>query len=310
MADITAAMVKELRELTGAGMLDCKNALTDVGGDIKKAIDNLREKGLAAAAKKAGRIASEGVAHVLVSADEKTGVVVEVNSETDFVAKNAEFRTFVDDVTNQLIVSKSGTLEAFMAEKWSAEPQYTVTEALSQKIAVIGENLNIRRFDKIEATDGSFFATYIHGGGKMAVLLLVESTVVNDDVRAAAKNICMQIAALTPKYVSRNEIDADFLDKEREILKTQALNENTGKPVNVIEKMVEGRLNKNLKEICLLDQQYVKDQDITVAQYVAQVAKENGAEISLKSFVCYERGEGIEKKEENFADEVNKAING
>ena len=309
---VTAAMVKELRELTGAGMVDCKNALIETDSDIQKAINYLREKGLAAAAKKAGRIAAEGVVEILISDDGKKGVVVEVNSETDFVAKNAEFRTFVDQVAKQALATCTADIEAFMDEKWAADPSVSVKEALSQKIAIIGENLNIRRFSKIETTDKGVLSYYIHGGGKMGVLLELEAPAGNELVAESGKNICMQIAAMYPKYVSRDEIDPEFIAKEKEILTAQAANDekNANKPAQVIEKMIEGRLNKSLKDYCLVEQAYVKDNDVTVGQYLESVGKQVGSPVVAKRFICFERGEGIEKKEENFADEVNKVING
>lgn len=304
---ITAAMVKELRDMTGAGMMDCKKALAETDGDMEKAVEFLREKGLAAAEKKAGRIAAEGVCEAAVSEDGKTAAIVEVNSETDFVAKNDTFRGFVDAVVNQVITTTATDIDAFLAEAWALEPAKTVKEELSSKIAVIGENLNIRRFQKIVAENG-FVESYIHGGGRIGVLVEVETTVDNDITREAAKNIAMQIAAISPKYVQRNEISAEYIEHEREILKAQAMNENTGKPENIIEKMIEGRLNKELKEICLVDQIYVKDGDLTVQKYLDSVAKEVGASVAVKSFVRFETGEGIEKKEENFAEEVAKQM--
>jgi elongation factor Ts len=304
---ITAAMVKELRDMTGAGMMDCKKALAETDGDMDKAVEFLREKGLAAAEKKAGRIAAEGVCEAAVSEDGKTAAIVEVNSETDFVAKNEIFRGFVDAVVNQVISTNATDIDTFLAEAWTLEPAKTVKEELSSKIAVIGENLNIRRFKKI-VTENGFVESYIHGGGRIGVLVEVETTVVNDITREAAKNIAMQIAAISPKYVQRNEISAEYIEHEREILKAQAMNENTGKPENIIEKMIEGRLNKELKEICLVDQVYVKDGDLTVQKYLDSVAKEVGASVAVKSFVRFETGEGIEKKEENFAEEVAKQM--
>jgi elongation factor Ts len=307
---VTAAMVKELRELTGSGMSDCKNALVETDGDIKKAIDYLREKGLAAAAKKAGRIAAEGVVEVLIADDRSKGVVVEVNSETDFVANNAEFRGYVAFVAKQALDSNAKNMDEFFEERWAADPSVNVKEALSQKIAIIGENLNIRRFDKIVKGENGVFSFYIHANGKMGVLLELESAIDNEVVQEAGKNVCMQIAAMYPKYVSRDEIPADFIEKEKEILTAQANNENTGKPAAVIEKMVTGRLNKSLKEYCLLEQAYVKDNDITVGQYLENIGKEVGATVKARKFVCFEKGEGIEKKEENFAEEVSKAMKG
>ncbi|MDF2474444.1 MAG: translation elongation factor Ts [Lachnospiraceae bacterium] len=304
---ITAAMVKDLRDMTGAGMMDCKKALTATDGDMDKAVEFLREKGLAAAEKKAGRIAAEGICAATVSEDGKIAAVVEVNSETDFVAKNEKFRDFVSAVAEQAAKTTAADIDAFLAEPWALETSKTVKEELSSQIAVIGENMNIRRFKKI-VTENGFVQTYIHGGGRIGVLVEVECSVNNEAAKEAAKNVAMQIAAISPKYVDRSEIPAEYVAHEREILKAQAMNENTGKPENIIEKMIEGRLNKELKEICLVDQIYVKDGDLTVQKYLDAVSKEIGAPISVKSFVRFETGEGIEKKEENFAEEVAKQM--
>lgn len=304
---ITAAMVKELREMTGAGMMDCKKALAATDGDMDKAIEFLREKGLAAAEKKAGRIAAEGICATSVSEDGKVAAIVEVNSETDFVAKNEKFRDYVTAVVNQAAKTSATDIDAFLAEKWELDPSRTVKEELSSQIAIIGENMNIRRFQKLVAENG-FIESYIHGGGRIAVLVEMECAVYNAAAREAAKNVAMQIAAIYPKYVRRSEIPQDFIDHERDILKAQAMNENTGKPENIIEKMIEGRLNKELKEICLVDQVYVKNSDLTVQKYLDNVSKELGTPISVKRFVRYETGEGLAKKEENFAEEVAKQM--
>lgn len=305
---ITAAMVKELREVSGAGMVDCKNALVEADGDMEKAIEILREKGMAAAVKKAGRIASEGLCYAYISDDKKNAVVVEVNSETDFVAKNQEFKNFTDMAARQAAQSGAKTMEEFYAEKWIFEPELTVREALSQKIAATGENLNIRRYEKFEAENNSVFVSYIHGGGKVAVMIELLSAVNNDVVAEAGKNLCMQIAAMSPQFVRRSDISEEFITKEKEILTQQAINE--GKPENIAVKMVEGRLNKELKGFCLLEQEYVKDSEMTVDAYLKAVGKEVSADISVKRFMRYETGEGLEKKEENFAEEVSKAMQG
>ena len=300
---ITAAMVKELREKTGAGMMDCKKALEACDGDIEKSFDWLREKGIAKAAKKADRIAAEGLTTFVVDGD--TAAIVEVNSETDFVAKNDTFRTYVAEVADQALTTKAADIEGFLAEESKAEAGKTVKEALDGKIAVIGENLNIRRFAKVSAADG-FVASYIHAGGKIGVLVEVATDVVNDEIKEMAKNVAMQVAAISPKYTSRDEVSKDYIEHETEILKVQAMNENPDKPENIIEKMIVGRLNKELKEVCLLDQAYVKAEDgkQAVGKYVEQVAKANGANVTIKGFVRFETGEGIEKKEEDFAAEV------
>ena len=300
---ITAAMVKELREMTGAGMMDCKKALTATDGDMDKAIDFLRENGKMKAAKKADRIAAEGLCYAEVSEDEKTGVAVEINSETDFVAKNEKFQNFVATVADQIMKSDVADVEALKAS--TLADGKTVDELLTEEIATIGENIKIRRFVKIVEENG-FVASYTHMGGKIVVLVDVETDVVNDAVKDMAKNVAMQAAAMRPQYCSRNEIGDDFLAKEKEILLAAAKNEKPNAPEKVINGIVMGRLNKELSEICLLDQVYVKAEDgkQSVAKYVAQVAKENGAKISVKSFVRFETGEGLEKKSEDFAAEV------
>jgi translation elongation factor Ts len=307
--EVTAKMVKDLRDMTGAGMMDCKKALAATEGDMDKAVEFLREKGLAAAEKKAGRIAAEGIVDVNVSADGKIASIVEVNSETDFVAKNEKFRDFVAAVAAQAATTSAADIDAFVAEKWALDTAKTVKEELSSLIAVIGENMTIRRFEKVEATDG-FVCSYIHGGGRIGILVDVVSSVNNEVVQEAAKNVAMQIAALSPKYVDQTEISADFIAHEKEILKAQIMNDpsNSKKPENIIEKMLDGRLNKELKEFCLVDQAYVKDGDLTVGQYLANVSKEVGAPVAIKRFVRFETGEGLEKKQENFAEEVAKQM--
>ena len=309
MAAVTAALVKELREMTGAGMMDCKKALAATDGDMDKAVEFLREKGLAGAAKKAGRIAAAVSYTHLRAPDEKLGVVVEVNAETDFVAKNEKFRTYAADVAAQALNTSAADMDAFMAEKWEKDPSLTVKEALSSQISIIGENMNIRRFEKVSAENG-FVASYIHAGGKIGVLVAVETDVVNDAVKEMAKNVAMQAAALKPLYTSRDEVDADYIAKEKEILTAAAKNEKPDASDKIIEGMVMGRVNKELKEICLLDQVYVKAEDgkQSVAKYVESVAKENNAKIKIVKFVRFETGEGMAKKEENFAEEVAKQM--
>ena len=306
---IAATMVKELREMTGAGMMDCKKALAATDGDMDKAVDFLREKGLAGAEKKAGRIAAEGIVVTALSDDEKKAVVVEVNAETDFVAKNEKFRTYAADVAAQALKTTVADMDAFMAEKWEKDPSLTVKEALSTQISIIGENMNIRRFKQVEEADG-FVSSYIHAGGKIGVLVVVETDVINDAVKEMAKNVAMQAAALKPQFTSRDEVSADYIEKEKEILTAAAKNEKPDANDKIISGMVMGRINKELKEICLLDQVYVKAEDgkQSVDQYVKAVAKENGANIKIKKFVRFETGEGLEKKEENFAEEVAKQM--
>ena len=305
MAEITAALVKELREITGAGMMACKKALTETAGDMDKAVEYLREQGLAGAEKKAGRIAAEGVSFTKISDDGKTGVVVEVNAETDFVAKNEKFQNFVKEVAAQALKTSATDIDSFLQEKWDLDPSKTVSEQLSATISVIGENMNIRRFTKINEENG-FVQDYIHSGGRIGVLLQVKSTVVNDAIKDMAKNLAMQIAALNPKYITRAEVDQEYLKNEKEILLAAAKNEKPNAPEKVLLGMVEGRLNKELQEVCLVDQVYVRAEDgkQKVGQYLESVAKAQNAEISLVRFVRYETGEGLEKKNEDFAAEV------
>ena len=305
LREITAALVKELREITGAGMMACKKALTETAGDMDKAVEYLREQGLAGAEKKAGRIAAEGVSFTKISDDGKTGVVVEVNAETDFVAKNEKFQNFVKEVAAQALKTSATDIDSFLQEKWDLDPSKTVSEQLSATISVIGENMNIRRFTKITEENG-FVQDYIHSGGRIGVLLQVKSTVVNDAIKDMAKNLAMQIAALNPKYITRAEVDQEYLKNEKEILLAAAKNEKPNAPEKVLLGMVEGRLNKELQEVCLVDQVYVRAEDgkQKVGQYLESVAKAQNAEISLVRFVRYETGEGLEKKNEDFAAEV------
>ena len=303
---ITASMVKELREMTGEGMMDCKKALTETNGDMDEAVEYLRKNGQAKAEKKASRIAAEGLCTVALDGD-KTAAVVEVNSETDFVAKNDTFRSFVQAVAVQAAGTKAADLDAFLAEPWNEDPAKTVKDALVEKIAVIGENLNIRRFEKVTAENGCV-VSYIHGGGRIGVIVEADTTVVNDAVKEALTNIAMQVAALSPKYVSRGEISAEYIEHEKEILLAQIMNDpkESQKPEKVIKGMIEGRVSKELKEICLVDQVYVKAEDgkQTVGKYLEAVSKEVGAPVSVKRFVRFETGEGLEKKQEDFAAEV------
>ena len=303
---ITAAMVKELREATGAGMMDCKKALNETNGDMEAAVEFLRKNGQAKAEKKAGRVAAEGLCAVVMK-DDKTAAVVEVNSETDFVAKNETFQEFVSAVAKQAVESNATDIDTFMAEKWNADTSKTVKDALIEKVAVIGENLTIRRFEKVVAENGCV-VSYVHGGGRIGVVVEAETSVVNDTVKEALTNIAMQIAALNPKYVSENEISDEYKKHEEEILRAQIMNDpkESQKPEKVIDGMIKGRLNKEFKEICLLDQVYVKAEDgkQSVAKYLDQVSKEVGTTVSVKKFVRFETGEGIEKKEEDFAAEV------
>jgi elongation factor Ts len=301
--EITAALVKELREKTNAGMMDCKKALQETAGDIEKAIDYLREKGLSKASKKSDRIAAEGLTCALVSECGKKGVVAEVNSETDFVAKNEEFRSFVEVVAKTALNNEPADIEALKAEK--LEDGKTLQETLTEKIAKIGENMSIRRFE-IEKVNEGRVVSYIHAGGKISVIVALESEGDKDALEVLGKDLAMQVAAMNPKYISTDDVDADYIAHEREVLIAQALNE--GKPQNIVEKMVEGRLQKELKEVCLLEQAFVKDGDITVKKYIDNTAKNIGKSIKVSGVQRFEVGEGIEKKAENFADEVAKQI--
>ena len=304
-------MVKELREISGAGMMDCKKALTATEGDMDKAMEFLREKGLATAQKKASRIAAEGIVMLKVAEDSKKAVAVEVNAETDFVAKNEKFQAYVAQVAEQALETEAADIDAFLAETWKFDTTKTVNEALAGQVAVIGENMKIRRFQKVEETEG-FVASYTHMGGKIGVLVDVVTDVVNDEIKEMAKNVAMQIAALNPKYTNRSEVSEEYIAHEKEILMAQIQNDpkESQKPEKVIQGMISGRINKELKEICLLDQVYVKAEDgkQSVEKYVAEVAKANGANVTIKGFVRYETGEGIEKKEEDFAAEVAKQM--
>ena len=289
---VTAALVKELREKTGAGMMDCKKVLTETDGDLEKAAELLREKGITKAAKKSGRVAAEGMVEAYISEDEKVGAIVEVNSETDFVAKNEEFRTFVMDVAKQIVKNNPESVEALLAEPAMFEEGKTVNEALIGKIATIGENISIRRFARFETTDG-LIEKYIHGDGKIAVLVNMTS-----GTKELAKDVCMQIAAARPEFIDRYQVPAERVEKEKEILKIQTMNE--GKPEAIAEKIVLGRINKFYQEICLVDQEFVKDP----SKKVSDILKDS----KVLEFARFETGEGIEKKEENFAEEVMKQL--
>ena len=292
---ITASLVKELREKTGAGMMDCKKVLTETNGDFEKAIELLRERGIAKAAKKSDRIAAEGLVTTYISEDGKVGTVVEVNAETDFVAKNEEFKNFVADVAKQVAEKNPANVEELLAQVSIVEPEKTVGEVLTNKIATIGENMSIRRFERFETSN--LVESYIHGDGKIAVLVEMENA--NSEL---AKDICMQIAAARPEYLDRESVPADRVNKEMEILKAQAMNE--GKPANIAEKIVLGRIGKFYGEICLVEQDFVKNPDVKVGKLV----EAKGAKIVR--FARFEKGEGLEKREENFAEEVAKQING
>ncbi len=305
---MSMADIKELRERTGAGMMDCKTALDESNGDIEKAIEWLREKGAAKAAKKAGRIAAEGL--IGITLEGNSASLVEVNTETDFVAINVDFQKYVQEVSDEILKSGATDVEGFLADKWQGSEK-TVEEILTEKIATIGEKITIRRFAKMNASNGTV-VSYMHNGGKIGVIVEVESDNVTEEIKTAAKNVAMQIAAINPLYLTRDMVSEEYIAKEKEIIIAQIKEEeaNKNKPDNIIEKMVEGKITKQLKEVCLFEQAYVKDPDLTVAKYVESVAKQTGSTFTIKQFVRYEAGEGIEKKVENFAEEVAKQING
>ncbi len=307
---ISASMVKELREMTGAGMMDCKKALTETDGNMEEAVELLRKSGAAKAEKKAGRIAAEGICRVAVDAD-KVAAVVEVNSETDFVAKNEVFQTYVEAVAKQALASGAADVEGLMEEAWIEDNSKTVKEALVEKVATIGENLNIRRFAKVTADNGCV-VTYLHGGGRIGVIVKAETAVVNDEIKEALSNVAMQVAAMNPKYVSQDDVSEEYKAHEKEILMAQAQADpkNENKPEAIIEKMIIGRLNKELKEVCLLEQEYVKAENKeNVAKYLEAVGKVNGTDLKVTEFVRFETGEGLEKKNEDFAAEVAAQMN-
>lgn len=303
--NITASMVKELRERTGAGMMDCKKALAEAEGNMDRAVDILREKGLSQAAKKASRIAAEGLIGSSVSADGKSGAMAEINSETDFVAKNEEFKLFVENVTKAVTAHKPASLEELLTV--DCEGGKSVQDVLTEKIAKIGENMTVRRFVHLEVEKGKI-AGYVHGAGKIAVLVKLEADSDSDKLTELGKDIAMQVAAMSPKYISREDVDQEYIDHEREILVQQALNEPKPKPEEIIRKMVEGRLQKQLREVCLLEQAFVKDSDKAVKDVIAEVEKELGTSIKVAAVERFEVGEGLEKKSEDFASEVAKQL--
>lgn len=302
---ISAKAVKELRDRTGAGMMDCKKTLTEANGDMEKAVELLREKGLAAAAKKAGRVAAEGIIATYVSDDKKTAGIVEVNCETDFVAINEEFIVFANNLAKMASTTTCANIDAFVEEKYIANEEKTVKEYLTELIAKIGENMNVRRFSKFNVENGTI-ASYIHGGGRIGVLTKVECDKQSEVVQTVAKDLAMQVAAANPLYLDDTSVDQEAIEKEKEIYRVQALNE--GKPENIVDKMVIGRVKKYLKEICLVDQVWVKNGDYTITKLLQEKSKEVGADMKVTSFVRFEKGEGIEKKEENFAEEVAKQM--
>ena len=312
---ITMEQVKALRAETGAGVMDCKKALTEANGDNNKAAELLRKWGIIKAGNRGSKIAAEGLCRIAQDGDGKAAVI-EVNSETDFVAQNEKFRTFVENAAQQVLNSEAEDIDAFLAESWAEDPAKTVKDVLLEMIAVIKENISIRRFKRVEDKEGCV-VTYLHGQGRIGVIVDAGTAVAGDEVKTALTNVAMQIAAMNPKYISQAEIPDDYKAHEKEILLAQAiadndkLPENKRKPQNIIEKMLIGRLNKEFREICLLDQVYVRAEDgkQTVGQYLDQVGKANGTKITIKEFVRFETGEGIEKKQDNFAEEVMAQVN-
>jgi len=301
--EITASIVKELREKTGAGMMDCKKALKETDGDIEKAIDVLREKGLSQASKKSNRIAAEGLTAAAISEDGKKGVVVEVNIETDFAAKNAEFKNFVSSLADVVLEKAPADIETLKATVLSDNK--TVQDILTEKIAKIGENMSVRRFAIEKVTDG-VVVSYIHGGGKISVIVALESEGDKAVLTELGKDIAMQVAAMSPKYISKDDVDDEFIAHETEVFMAQAINE--GKPQNIAEKMVAGKLEKDFKEVCLLEQAFVKDSDLSVSKVISNTAAKLGKEIKVAGVQRFEVGEGLEKKSENFAEEVAKQM--
>lgn len=300
---VTAGMVKELRERTGAGMMDCKNVLTEVEGDMEKAIETLREKGLAKAAKKSGRIAAEGLVRVEMSADGKQAAIIEVNSETDFVAKTEDFINFVDTLAVKAIEHGSDDMDTFLVKAY--DEKLTVGEKVTDFIATIGENISIRRFET-KAEPKCVYVGYLHGAGKIGVVVGIETEASAEEVTTLGRDVAMQIASMNPLFIDESAVDPDYIENEKKILMTQALNE--GKPAEIVEKMVMGRLKKELKETCLMEQKFVKNGELSVGQYVSDCEKAIGKDLKIVSMVRYEVGEGIEKKVENFAEEVAKQI--
>ncbi len=300
---VTAALVKELREMTGAGMMDCKKVLVETDGNIEKAVDLLREKGLAKAQKKAGRIAAMGLVGTAFSQDAGQAAMVEVNSETDFVAKNEEFKSFVMDMAQLALNEDVADMEQFMGLAYG---EGTVQDGLNALIAKIGENMSIRRFEKCKEP-GVVYTGYVHGGGTIGVVVGLKTEASKEECAVVGKDVAMQVASMSPRFLDESQVDQAYLDHEREILRQEVLNE--GKPEAIVDKIVDGKIKKELKEICLVAQKFVKDSDVTVAEYVENTAKELGKPMSVASMARFEVGEGIEKKEEDFAAEVAAQIN-
>lgn len=299
MANISAQLVKELREMTGAKMMDCKKALVETEGNIEKAVEFLREKGLADAAKKSGRVAAEGIVKTYISEDNKNGAVLEFNCETDFVAANDEFMAFADKLAQMVVETSAATVEELLNEKFDGEA--TVSDSLKALIAKLGENMTVRRFTKFSVENG-IVKSYIHGGGRIGVLVEVACDKDSEVLDEVAKEVCMQIAAANPSFLGKDDVDTESMEKEKEIYRVQALNE--GKPENIVEKMVMGRIQKYFKEVCLLEQPWVKDSDKSITKFLEEKSKEVGSPVTVTRFVRYERGEGIEVEKVDFAEEV------
>jgi elongation factor Ts len=302
---ITAQAVKELRERTGAGMMSCKKALTEVDGNVDKAIELLREKGLAAAAKKSGRIASEGLVKTFINEDLKSGSIVEVNCETDFVSINKTFIDLTENAAKQAALSSASNIDELVSEKYIADSSITLKDAVTNLISKLGENMNVRRFAKLTVANG-VIESYIHGGGRIGVLVKLECEKNDDSLKEIAKEVAMQIAATSPLFLNRDQVDNATFESEKEIYKVQAMNE--GKPEAIAEKMVIGRIQKYYKENCLLEQPWVKDSALTITKYLQEESKKIGSPVTITEFVRFEKGEGIEKKQENFAEEVEKQM--
>jgi len=302
MANFTNQDVMKLREQTGVGMMDCKKALVETDGNFDEAVKYLREKGMATAAKKASRVAAEGLVKCVISADKKIGVALEINCETDFVARSDQFIALVDNIANHIMQSKAATIEGILKEKFVGDPSKTVSVLIAEATAAIGEKISFRRFTKFILGSDGVVDSYIHMGGKIGVLVELAGSAPQSEMQALAHNICMQIAASKPQVISIEDCDPEALKAEREILTVQAQNE--GKPAAVIQKMVDGRIHKYYKEVCLLEQEYVLDTALSVKQVIADVAKKSGSDITVTRFVRYEMGEGIEKRVDNFVDEI------
>lgn len=307
MANFTSQDVMKLREQTGVGMMDCKKALVETNGNFEEAVKYLREKGMASAAKKASRVAAEGLVKCVVAEDKKSAVIVEINCETDFVARSDQFIDLIANIANHLLQSNATSVEEVLAENYFADPSKTLNVLIAEATASIGEKISFRRFQKYVQTNNGLIASYIHMGGSIGVLCQISCDTINDAVLELAQNVCMQIAASKPQVISVSDVDASQLDSEREILTAQAKNE--GKPDAVIAKMVEGRIHKYYKEVCLLEQEYVRDSSFSVKQVIADVEKSVGCTISVDKFVRYEMGEGIEKRVDNFAEEIAAQLN-